>query len=68
LNPLGRFLRTSTPRIWSTLEYPECLPTRLNPLAERSCFSQVWYPLEFDEESGDILPMRPRKSFTLDLP
>jgi hypothetical protein len=40
----------------------------LNPLAERSCFSQVWYPLEFDEESGDILPMRPRKSFTLDLP
>ena len=41
LNPLGLFLRTSTPRIWGTLEHPECLPTGLSPLAERTCFSQA---------------------------
>ena len=28
----------------------------------------VWYPLEFDETTGDILPMKPLPSFTLDLP
>jgi hypothetical protein len=28
----------------------------------------VWYPLEFDENSGDILPMQPLPAFTLDLP
>ena len=33
----------------------------------RSDFS-VWYPVEFDERTGDILPMRPLSSFTLDLP
>jgi hypothetical protein len=26
--------------------YYECLPTRLNPLAERTCFSQVDVPIE----------------------
>jgi hypothetical protein len=40
LNPLGLFLRTS---IQCTLYMAcsECLPTRLNPLAERTCYSQV---------------------------
>ena len=33
------FLRTSTPGV--CIAYSECLPTRLNPLAERTCFSQV---------------------------
>eukprot|EP00937_MAST-01D_sp_MAST-1D-sp2_P004462 g4462.t1 len=33
----------------------------------RSDYS-VWYPLEFDEASGDILPMKPMPSFTLELP
>ena len=28
----------------------------------------VWYPLEFDEETGAILPMRPLRSFELHLP
>jgi hypothetical protein len=37
LNPLGPFLRTSTPY----MAYSECLATRLNPLAERICFSQA---------------------------
>jgi hypothetical protein len=41
LNPLGLFLYTSVPCIWRTLEYSECLPTLLNPLAERACFPQV---------------------------
>jgi hypothetical protein len=27
----------------------------------------VWYPLEFDAKTGDILPMRPLLNFTLDL-
>ena len=36
MNPLGLFLRTSTPFIWR-----ECLPTLLNPLVERACFSQA---------------------------
>ena len=27
------------------MEYSECLPTLLNPLAERTCFSQVPSPL-----------------------
>ena len=28
----------------------------------------VWYPLEFDDETGAILPFAPLASFTLDLP
>jgi hypothetical protein len=36
LNPLGLFLRTSVYMVYS-----ECLTTRLNPLAERTCFSQA---------------------------
>ena len=28
----------------------------------------VWYPLKFNEETGDILPMRRLDSYTLDLP
>jgi hypothetical protein len=38
LNPLGLCLRTSIPFIWRVLS---AFPTRLNPLAERTCFSQV---------------------------
>jgi hypothetical protein len=41
LEPLDLFLCTFTPRIWSILEHPECMPALLNPLAERTCFSQV---------------------------
>lgn len=33
----------------------------------RSDFS-VWYPIEFDENSGDILPMKLMTNFTLELP
>jgi hypothetical protein len=40
VNPLGLFLRTSIPFNYGVF-YSECLPTRLNPLAERACFSQV---------------------------
>jgi len=28
----------------------------------------VWYPLEFDEATGAVLPLHPLPSFTLDLP
>ena len=28
----------------------------------------VWYPLKFNEETGDILPMTRLDSYTLDLP
>ena len=28
----------------------------------------LWYPLEFNDATGDILPMRQIPSFTLDLP
>jgi hypothetical protein len=28
----------------------------------------VWYPLEFDDATGAIVPMRPLSTFTLDLP
>ena len=28
----------------------------------------VWYPLEFDDDTGDILPMKPMSSFDLELP
>jgi hypothetical protein len=38
LEPPGPLLTTS---ILFYMVYSECLPTRLNPLAERTCFSQV---------------------------
>ena len=38
MNPLGLFLRTSVPSIW---RFSECLPTLLDPLAERVCFCQA---------------------------
>jgi hypothetical protein len=38
--PLPMHLHT-VHNLWSTLEYSERLPTLLNPLAERTCFSQV---------------------------
>jgi hypothetical protein len=41
LNPLDLFLRTSIDHT-VYMAYSECLPTRLNPLAERTCFSQVF--------------------------
>ena len=28
----------------------------------------VWYPLQFNESTGDILPMVPLSRYTLDLP
>jgi hypothetical protein len=46
LTPLGLFLEP--PGLLLThlhtvyMAYSKCLPTRLNPLAERTCFSQVW--------------------------
>jgi len=45
LNPLGLFLEPPGPLLTHLhtvyMAYSECLPTRLNPLAERTCFSQV---------------------------
>jgi hypothetical protein len=42
LNPLGLFLWLCTSILCMCyMEYSECLPTLLNPLAERTCFSQV---------------------------
>ena len=45
MNPLGLFLDPPGPLISHLhtvyMEYSECLPTRLNPLAERTCFSQA---------------------------
>ena len=46
LNPLGLFLEPPGPLLTRLhtvyMAYSECLPTRLSPLAERNCFSQVW--------------------------
>ena len=54
-NPLGLFLAPPGPLLTHLhtvyMAYSECLPTRLNPLAETTCFSQVelgngwWNPL-----------------------
>ena len=45
MNPLGLFLEPPGPLLTHLhavcIAYSECLPTRLNPLAERTCFSQV---------------------------
>ena len=45
MNPLGLFLEPPGPLLTHLhavyMAYSECLPTRLNPLAERTCFSQV---------------------------
>jgi hypothetical protein len=45
LNPLGLFLEPSGPLLTHLhtvyMAYYERLPTRLNPLAETTCFSQV---------------------------
>ena len=41
MHPLGLFLRTSIPFINKKKAYYECLPTRLDPLAERTCLSQA---------------------------
>ena len=52
MNPLGLFLENPGPLLTHLhtvyMAYYERLPTRLNPLAERTCFSQVgtmkrWY-------------------------
>jgi hypothetical protein len=43
LNPLGLFLRTSIP-FTLYMACSERLPTHLNPLAERTGFSQAWDP------------------------
>ena len=49
MNPLGLFLEPPGPLLTHLytvyMAYSECLPTRLNPLAERTCFSQVLLPL-----------------------
>ena len=53
------------------MAYSECLPTRLNPVAERACFSQVFGTLH---ESGhgmyeqNINPRYSRTALTTDLP
>ena len=45
MNPLGLFLEPPGPLLTHLhtvhIAYSECLPTRLNPLAERTCFSQA---------------------------
>ena len=45
MNPLGLFLEPPEPILTHLhnvyMAYSECPPTRLNPLAERTCFSQV---------------------------
>ena len=45
MNPLGLFLEPPGPLLTHLhtvyMAYSERLPTRLNPLAERTCFSQV---------------------------
>ena len=45
MNPLGLFLEPPGPLLTHLhtvcIAYSECLPTRWNPLAERTCFSQV---------------------------
>ena len=45
MNPLGLFLEPPGPLLTHLhtvyMAYSECLPTRLNPLAERACFSQA---------------------------
>ena len=45
MNPLGLFLEPPGPLLTHLhtvyIAYSERLPTRLNPLAERTCFSQV---------------------------
>jgi hypothetical protein len=55
LEPLGLFLRTSIPFI--NMAYSGCLPTRLNPLAERTCLSQAHTALAnvtFDVEMSKV--------------
>ena len=37
------------------MAYIECLPTRLNPLAERTCFSQVLLPACITAEAAEGL-------------
>jgi hypothetical protein len=54
LNPLGLFLCTSTPCMWSTLECPERLLTLLDPLAERTCFSQAQRPAAQPAPAGRV--------------
>jgi hypothetical protein len=40
------------------MEYSECLPTLLNPLAERTCFSQVLAILDIGGDPGSALLAR----------
>ena len=48
LEPPGPLLESPGPLLTHLhtvyMAYSECLPTRLNPLAERTCFSQAWSP------------------------
>jgi hypothetical protein len=58
LNPLGFFLEPPGPLLTHLhtvyMAYSERLPTRLNPLAERTCFSQVFGLREKGcEKTGD---------------
>ena len=41
------------------MAYSECLPTRLNPLAERTCFSQADAQLFLVTLVGLVLRIRP---------
>ena len=50
------------------MEYSECLPTLLNPMAERICFSQVWEWRTVTDEDGrwGWQPMEPAVSLAMD--
>jgi hypothetical protein len=39
------------------MEYSECLPTLLNPLAERTCFAQVGGAARRLQRPGGALPL-----------
>ena len=65
MNPLGLFLDPPGPLLTHLhtvcMAYSECLPTRLNPLAERTCFSQVPVPLRGAARPAlDLRPEQPR--------
>jgi hypothetical protein len=65
LNPLGIFLEPPGPFLTHLhtvyMAYSEHLPTRLTPLAERTCFSQVAWALDIR-----LLPLNADRAFVAD--
>ena len=57
LDPLGFFLRTAMPFVWRIVS---AVPTRLNPLAEGVCSSQVRRVPQGDRRDGDAAAVRRR--------